>query len=80
MLVTSLTTAIGFLSLNLSDVPPFRALGNIVAVGVMAAFFFAGTYLPAMIRMLPVKPPGPRAPRKARACAAWRSSSSTIPS
>ncbi len=57
MLVTSLTTAIGFLSLNLSDVPPFRALGNIVAVGVMAAFFFAGTYLPAMIRMLPVKPP-----------------------
>ncbi|NOQ88468.1 MAG: MMPL family transporter, partial [Gammaproteobacteria bacterium] len=32
--ITSLTTAIGFLSMNSSDVPPFRELGNVVAVGV----------------------------------------------
>ena len=32
--LTSLTTAIGFLSLNFSDAPPFRDLGNITAMGV----------------------------------------------
>ena len=31
--ITSATTAIGFLSLNFSDSPPFRDLGNIVAMG-----------------------------------------------
>ena len=53
--VTSLTTAIGFLSMNSSDVPPFRELGNIVAVGVMAAFVFSVVLLPAMISVLPVR-------------------------
>ena len=32
--ITSVTTAIGFLSLNFSDSPPFRDLGNIVAMGI----------------------------------------------
>ena len=31
--LTSLTTAIGFLSMNFSDAPPFRHLGNITATG-----------------------------------------------
>ena len=53
--VTSLTTAIGFLSMNSSDVPPFRELGNIVSVGVLAAFVFSVVLLPAMIAVLPVK-------------------------
>ncbi len=53
--VTSLTTAIGFLSMNSSDVPPFRELGNIVAVGVMAAFVFSVVLLPALIAVLPVR-------------------------
>ena len=53
--VTSLTTAIGFLSMNSSDVPPFRELGNVVAVGVLAAFIFSVLLLPAIIAVLPVR-------------------------
>ena len=53
--ITSLTTAIGFLSLNFSDSPPFRHLGNIVAVGVMAAYVYSVFFLPAMMAILPVR-------------------------
>jgi len=53
--LTSLTTAIGFLSMNFSDAPPFRDLGNIVAMGVVAAFFIAITLLPALMLILPVR-------------------------
>jgi uncharacterized protein len=53
--ITSLTTAIGFLSLNFSDSPPFRDLGNIVAVGVMAAYFYSVYFLPAMMAILPLR-------------------------
>ncbi|MGH1536600.1 MAG: efflux RND transporter permease subunit [Gammaproteobacteria bacterium] len=53
--LTSLTTAIGFLSLNFSDVPPFRDLGNITAMGVMFAFVLSIFFLPALIAILPVK-------------------------
>ncbi len=53
--LTSLTTAIGFLALNLSDAPPFRDLGNITAIGVFAAYIFSVTFLPAMMLILPVR-------------------------
>jgi predicted RND superfamily exporter protein len=53
--LTSLTTGIGFLSLNFSDAPPFRDLGNIAAMGVMAAFVFSVTLLPALATLLPSK-------------------------
>jgi predicted RND superfamily exporter protein len=53
--LTSLTTAIGFLSLNFSDAPPFRDLGNMAAMGVVLAFLLSITLLPAMMMMLPVK-------------------------
>ena len=53
--LTSLTTAIGFLSLNWSDAPPFRHLGNIVAVGVVFAWVYSITLLPALMAILPVK-------------------------
>jgi len=55
ILLTSLTTAIGFMSMNFSDSPPFRDLGNMVAIGVMLAFFFAITVFPALLMILPVK-------------------------
>lgn len=51
--ITSLTTAIGFLSMNFSDLPPFHVLGNVVAAGVVAAFFFSITFLPAIMMLLP---------------------------
>jgi predicted RND superfamily exporter protein len=53
--LTSITTAIGFLSMNFSDAPPFRDLGNIVAIGVMAAFFYSVLFLPSLMAVLPVK-------------------------
>ncbi len=53
--LTSLTTVIGFLSLNFSDVPPFRDLGNITAMGVTFAFFLSVFFLPALVSILPVK-------------------------
>lgn len=54
--LTSFTTVIGFLSFNFSDVPPFRHLGNIVAVGVSAAFILSVTFLPALLVSLPLRP------------------------
>ncbi len=53
ILVTSITTILGFLSLNFSDAPPFHDLGNIAAMGVAAAFIFSITFLPAAIAILP---------------------------
>ncbi len=53
--LTSLTTVIGFMSMNFSDAPPFRDLGNIVAMGVAAAFVFSVTFLPALMAILPVR-------------------------
>jgi len=51
--LTSVTTAIGFMSMNFSDAPPFRDLGNIVAMGVLVAFVLSITFLPAIMMILP---------------------------
>ena len=53
--LTTLTTAVGFLSLNFSEAPPFRDLGNMAAIGVWLAFFLSITLLPALMLILPVK-------------------------
>ena len=53
--ITSVTTAIGFLSMNFSDAPPFRDLGNIVAMGVMAAFMYSIFFLPSLMAVLPIR-------------------------
>ena len=54
--IASLTTCIGFLSMNFSDAPPFRHLGNFVAMGVAMAFILSMTFLPAMMSLLPFRP------------------------
>ena len=53
--ITSLTTIVGFLALNLSDSPPYWHLGNITAVGIGAAWLYSVTLLPALISVLPFK-------------------------
>ena len=53
--ITSVTTAIGFLSMNFSEVPPITHLGNIVATGVMIAFVFSVSTLPALMMIFPVR-------------------------
>ena len=55
VLITSLTTAIGFLTMNFSDAPPFRDLGNIVALGVMAALLYSVFFMPAFMAVLPLR-------------------------
>jgi predicted RND superfamily exporter protein len=51
--LTSLTTIVGFLSLNASDAPPFHDLGNISALGVFLAWFLSVTLLPTLLALLP---------------------------
>ncbi|WP_206683183.1 efflux RND transporter permease subunit [Neptunicella marina] len=53
--ITSITTAIGFLTFNFSDVPPLQDLGNLVALGVVFAWIFSITLFPALLMMLPIK-------------------------
>jgi predicted RND superfamily exporter protein len=53
--ITSLTTIVGFLSLNFSDSPPYWHLGNITAVGILAAWIFSITVLPATLSLLPYR-------------------------
>lgn len=55
VLLTSVTTAIGFLSMNFSDSPPFQQLGNVVAAGVMIAWAVSTFLLPAIVSLLPFK-------------------------
>ena len=61
--LTTATTVIGFLSLNASDSPPFRVLGNLVAFGVVCAWFFSMTLLPALLSLLPLRAPRAAAER-----------------
>lgn len=57
VVITSVTTSIGFLTLNFSDVPILVDLGNLTAMGVMLACVLALTLLPAILKVLPIKPP-----------------------
>ena len=59
--LASLTTALGFLAMNFSEVPPYRDLGNFVALGILASFILSVTFMPAVLSLLPI-----RAPRKRR--------------
>ena len=54
--LASLTTALGFLSMNFSEVPPYRHLGNFVAFGIGMSFLLSVTFLPAMLSLLPIRP------------------------
>ena len=54
--LTSITTAVGFLSLNFSEMPPFRVMGNIVAFGAMCAFVYSVSLLPALLVIMPLRP------------------------
>lgn len=53
--ITSATTAIGFLTLNFSEVPILADLGNMTAVGVMLACGLSLATLPALLCLLPFR-------------------------
>ena len=46
---TSLTTAIGFIAISVTDLAPLRELGIVAAMGVMVAFLISVTTLPALL-------------------------------
>ncbi|MEO0412093.1 MAG: MMPL family transporter [Pseudomonadota bacterium] len=49
IILTSITTAVGFLSLNFSDTPPFREFGNIAAMGTIFAGLASISLLPMLL-------------------------------
>lgn len=53
-LLTSVTTAIGFLSLLFVNVQPIQIFGLYTALGVMLAFVLAYTLLPALLYLAPL--------------------------
>lgn len=53
--ITSITTAIGFLTLNFAEVPVLADLGNLAALGVMLACLLSLTLLPALLMLLPMR-------------------------
>ncbi|MDE0418045.1 MAG: MMPL family transporter [bacterium] len=61
--LASLTTALGFLGMNFSEVPPYRQLGCFVAIGIVTSFILSVTFLPAMLSLLPVRAPKNRRPQ-----------------
>ncbi len=52
MFFTSITSAVGFGSLALADIPPVRIFGLFVAFGIMAAWLFTHTIVPALIMLM----------------------------
>jgi len=52
MLYTSLTSAVGFLSLALAPIPPIQGFGIFIALGIMIAWLLSMTFLPAVIILL----------------------------
>jgi uncharacterized protein len=52
MLYTSLTSAAGFASLAFTPIPPVQIFGIFVAIGIMIAWVFTVTFVPAYIMMI----------------------------
>jgi predicted RND superfamily exporter protein len=52
IVLTSITTAVGFLTLNFATSPPFAELGNMTAVGVIWAMVLTFTLLPAVTMLI----------------------------
>jgi len=46
--LTSLTSALGFLTLNFCESPPYQDIGNLVAIGIVFAWLYSVTLFPAL--------------------------------
>ena len=55
MLFTSLTSAAGFFSLMLTPIPPVQVFGAFVGFGILLAFIFTVTFVPAYVISLSTK-------------------------
>lgn len=52
ILLTNLTTIIGFMSMNLSDSPVYQELGTAVAFGIFSAYILTMCFLPGLLLIL----------------------------
>ena len=67
--LATVTTAMGFLSLNYCSSPAIYGFGNVVAIGVCWAYLVTLTLLPNLILLLPAADlPRPLAIREQRNC------------
>lgn len=57
MMVTSIMTAVGFLTLLFNDSPPFQVMGVIVSAGVVYVLFLTFFFTAPLLIVLPGKPP-----------------------
>ncbi len=55
VILATITTVVGFLTMHFSDVPPFHHLANMVAAGVLVSFLLSMTFLPWLLMLLPVR-------------------------
>ena len=53
MTLTTVTTFVGFWTMNFTPSPPFHDLGNLVLIGISAAYVLSVTAFPAMVLLLP---------------------------
>lgn len=70
-LVTSITTAVGFLSFASANLKPISGLGTLAGIGTLLAWFFSYSVLGALLFILPIKrkelPPERKADAERRA-------------
>lgn len=55
MLLTSITTGLGFISLSFTEITNIRGFGVMVAVSVVIAFLLSVTVLPGLLQLKPIK-------------------------
>jgi len=53
LMITTLTTAVGFLSLWWAEMPPFKIFGLFTAAGIVFCWLASVTMVPAMLAMMP---------------------------
>lgn len=68
-LLTSITTAVGFITLMMVSIKPIQEFGLYTAIGVLIAFVIAILFLPALLSL--IKPP--KIAQKPHAQSFWRS-------
>ncbi|MCC6208185.1 MAG: MMPL family transporter [Gammaproteobacteria bacterium] len=55
LLLTSITTAVGFLSLGLADMPPFVVFGMFTVLGIGISWLLTVTFIPATLTLMKPK-------------------------
>ena len=74
IVLTSLTTAVGFLSFTSASIAPIRQFGLFAAFGLVAAMFLSFTLIPALAMLLPaswLKPPRRQGDGRWHGSAGW---------